>query len=66
MIKRFNINSYSPLCYEQSKKGKYMFYADYRELEKAVQDLLFDVKSRYPEQDLYCPFMKKLDELVNK
>ncbi len=36
------------------------------ELRNAVLSLLSDIKSRYPGQELYCPHMRKLDELIPK
>ncbi len=36
------------------------------ELRVAVLSLLYDVKSRYAGQELYCPHMRKLDELTSQ
>lgn len=36
-----------------------------QELRCAVRELIDNVKSRYPDQDLYCPYMRKLDELTS-
>lgn len=39
---------------------------DKRVLLEAVKALLDDVKARHPGQDLYCPYMRRLDALVTE
>lgn len=34
-------------------------------IQDAAQDLIADVRKRYPGEELLCPHMRKLDELVN-
>lgn len=41
-----------------------IIHEDYAALENAVNALLVDVKARYPNQDLYCPFMRELERLT--
>lgn len=41
------------------------FMTEYEELKEAVQNLLEDVRARYPDEPLYCPYLRRLDELVN-
>lgn len=38
--------------------------ADYKRLRKAVTNLLDDIRRRYPGEELRCPYMRALDELV--
>lgn len=50
--------------FEPFDRGEWVKYEDYAALENAVNALLVDVKARYPNQDLYCPFMRELERLT--
>ena len=59
MVQRWDYESLYP-----SEDGDWVKYSDYAALENAVNALLTNVKSRYPEQDLYCPFLRELEWLT--
>lgn len=39
---------------------------DYRELREAASNLIADVKSRYPNEDLKCEYMIALDKALQQ
>ncbi len=63
-VKKYEDAGCGPVDMEESDDGVWVMAADYEKLHNAVKALLNDVKARYPGQDLYCPFMRQLEELT--
>lgn len=65
-FRSLGITTYAVCGHSDTSGRKDLQSHGWEELRDTVSELLSDVKARYPGQELYCPHMRKLDELISK